>query len=142
MTFAKACFYLRSVKYLHKNLPQPYAATYFDTMSNVISSHSFTENDLISLQYVKTWDIQSLKEFCRKRGYKVYTKVETLKTNAQCSCKALTDSLLFPSAIGHLSQVANGSKSEDKVLIAGNIWMLSDLFFIAMHINIIFTCHI
>ena len=97
MTFAKACIYPRSVKDLHKNLPQPHAATYFDTMSNEISSHIFIENDLISLQYVKTYDIQSLKEFCRKRGYKVTDSNKGLCARAdKCSQDKCSQRQMLP----------------------------------------------
>ena len=39
---------------------------------------NFFDNDLITLSEVKMWDTSALKEFCRKRGYKVSGSREEL----------------------------------------------------------------
>ena len=45
---------------------------------------TIVDSDLITLEEVKIWTVEALKDFCRKRGFKVSGSKEELAARVYC----------------------------------------------------------
>ena len=70
------------------------------------------ERDTVGQSSNELWKRMRLGRITASNFYRVFTKVETLKKEPSTDCSKLIRSLISPTPLGHLPQIAEGIKNE------------------------------